>query len=188
MGAFSIKRPCPQCLGRGKIVAKPCKDCLGRGFSLRDKTVSVKIPSGMKPGKKIRLKGLGHSSISGGDPGDLYLKVELLPDTSSDVSHASSGGSASSTHKSSLRSSSVEVEVNPVVAMLGGKVTVYLDDGSSIKISVPAGAKDGSTMRLKGASSDGRDLKVHIKVSGDEKLSAKARELMKEINDDSWEE
>lgn len=41
------------------------------------KTVSVKIPSGIRDGIKIRLKGMGHSLTSNGERGDLYLRVKI---------------------------------------------------------------------------------------------------------------
>ncbi|MGZ3605750.1 MAG: DnaJ C-terminal domain-containing protein, partial [Thermodesulfobacteriota bacterium] len=35
------------------------------------------IPSGMKDGQKIRLKGMGEPGKDSGEPGDLYLKVKI---------------------------------------------------------------------------------------------------------------
>jgi curved DNA-binding protein CbpA len=35
----------------------------------------VKIPTGIRDGQKIRLKGMGEEGRNGGEPGDLYLKV-----------------------------------------------------------------------------------------------------------------
>ena len=43
--------------------------------------VSVKIPKGIEAGKKLRLQGKGGESPNGGPPGDLYLKVEIQPDS-----------------------------------------------------------------------------------------------------------
>jgi curved DNA-binding protein CbpA len=37
----------------------------------------IKIPPGIKEGQKIRLKGLGKDGNSGGETGDLYLKVRI---------------------------------------------------------------------------------------------------------------
>jgi curved DNA-binding protein len=39
--------------------------------------VSVKIPKGIEAGKKLRLQGRGGNSRNGGQPGDLYLKVDI---------------------------------------------------------------------------------------------------------------
>ena len=43
----------------------------------RSKELIVTIPSGVKEGQKIRLKGMGASGRDGGIAGDLYLKVSI---------------------------------------------------------------------------------------------------------------
>jgi curved DNA-binding protein len=43
----------------------------------KSKELSVKIPTGIKKGQKIRLKGMGEEGKHGGDPGDLYLRVNI---------------------------------------------------------------------------------------------------------------
>jgi len=46
-------------------------------YDSSEKTVSVKIPPGVKPGVRIRLKGLGSAVKNDGSRGDVYLKVRL---------------------------------------------------------------------------------------------------------------
>lgn len=59
-----------QMLKGGEIdVILPC----GNG----DKTLSVKIPAGVKPGVRIRLKGVGPAVEDGSRRGDVYLVVRL---------------------------------------------------------------------------------------------------------------
>ncbi|MDF1617664.1 J domain-containing protein, partial [Petrocella sp. FN5] len=41
--------------------------------------IAVKIPKGIEPGEKIRLKGKGEASLTGGEPGDLILIIEIEP-------------------------------------------------------------------------------------------------------------
>jgi len=43
----------------------------------RSKELIVTVPSGVKEGQKIRLKGMGASGKDGGEAGDLYLKVKI---------------------------------------------------------------------------------------------------------------
>ena len=43
----------------------------------RSKELVITVPSGMKEGQKIRLKGMGEPGKEGGEPGDLYLKVKI---------------------------------------------------------------------------------------------------------------
>ncbi|MEE9553053.1 MAG: molecular chaperone DnaJ [candidate division Zixibacteria bacterium] len=76
-GDFAVSRPCPRCLGKGRITGDPCDNCRGSGNVSNRHEISVKIPSGMESGKKIRLKGLGNPGTKGGPPGDLYLRVDV---------------------------------------------------------------------------------------------------------------
>ena len=41
----------------------------------RSKELLITIPSGIREGQKIRLKGMGDEGKNGGEPGDLYLKI-----------------------------------------------------------------------------------------------------------------
>ena len=43
----------------------------------RSKELMITIPSGIKEGQKIRLRGMGKEGKDGGDPGDLYLSVKI---------------------------------------------------------------------------------------------------------------
>ncbi len=45
----------------------------------RQKTLKVKIPAGMREGQHIRLKGQGAPGVGGGEPGDLFIEIELAP-------------------------------------------------------------------------------------------------------------
>jgi DnaJ-class molecular chaperone len=43
----------------------------------RSKELIINVPPKMKEGQKIRLKGMGEEGRDGGEPGDLYLKVNI---------------------------------------------------------------------------------------------------------------
>ena len=43
----------------------------------KSKELVITIPPGTKSGRKIRLKGMGADGKKGGEPGDLYLKVQI---------------------------------------------------------------------------------------------------------------
>jgi molecular chaperone DnaJ len=58
-GFFSIAQTCPKCHGSGKVVQNPCTSCSGNGRIKRQKTLSVKIPSGVDEGDRIRLRDAG---------------------------------------------------------------------------------------------------------------------------------
>ncbi|MHB8922847.1 MAG: DnaJ domain-containing protein, partial [Thermoleophilia bacterium] len=72
-GFFALSQPCPRCGGAGTIIQQPCHRCEGAGQVRATKKYTVKIPSGIKAGSKIKLKGKGQPSAQGGSPGDLFV-------------------------------------------------------------------------------------------------------------------
>ena len=45
----------------------------------KTETYDVKIPAGVHEGQRIRLRSRGEAGASGGEAGDLYLRVRLAP-------------------------------------------------------------------------------------------------------------
>ena len=123
--------------GARKIIRRPQS-------SGRQDTISVKIPAGMTAGKKIRLAGQGKASV-GGQAGDLYLEINVAP-------HAY--------FRLEGKHVLLDLPITPWEAALGAKVTVPTLAGK-ISLFIPAHAKSGQKMRLKG-----RGLKA--KPSGDQ--------------------
>ena len=72
-GAFTMNETCPACRGRGLVVDDPCPTCHGSGRGLSNRTISARIPAGVKDGQRIRLRGKGANGERGGPPGDLYV-------------------------------------------------------------------------------------------------------------------
>src|SRR6185295_11511334 len=96
--------------------------------------IKIKIPQGILPGQKIRLAGQGAASESGGQPGDLYMLVELEPHHQFRV-----GG----------RDLFVDLPLAPWEAALGTELTLPTL-GGEVSLKVPAGASSGQKLRLKG--------------------------------------
>ena len=63
---------CAQCGGSGKV-STPCEACRGRGIVPKRETITLKIPSGVDKGSRVRVPGKGHSGTLGGQPGDLFI-------------------------------------------------------------------------------------------------------------------
>ena len=76
---LTVNDPCPTCHGTGVVENRNCPTCHGAGVLERQKTLTVKIPKGVKDGAKIRLAGKGGPGLFGGPPGDLYLIPRILP-------------------------------------------------------------------------------------------------------------
>ena len=58
-GAFAFSEPCRNCRGSGQVVDDPCPTCGGNGVTTQTRTITVRIPAGVKDGQRIRLAGKG---------------------------------------------------------------------------------------------------------------------------------
>src|SRR5471030_791009 len=76
-GFFSLQQTCPRCNGTGKMIPTPCTACGGAGRIKQQKTLAVKIPSGVDEGDRVRLTGEGEPGVNGGPSGDLYVQVHI---------------------------------------------------------------------------------------------------------------
>ncbi|MCA9972135.1 MAG: J domain-containing protein [Anaerolineales bacterium] len=92
------------------------------------RSLTAKIPRGVKTGSKIRLSG------QSGAGGDLYLKVEVLPHERFERD------------EDDLR---VSVPVDLYTALLGGKAEVPAID-KSVRLTIPPETSNGKTFRLRG--------------------------------------
>lgn len=95
-------------------------------------TIKIKIPHGIKDGDKIRVRGRGR--ILGGARGDLIIKVKI--------------------EKSALYEREDDdlfrrLDVSLKTALFGDKITLQTPK-KEVSIKIPAGAKNGQKIRLKG--------------------------------------
>ncbi|MCB1769426.1 MAG: DnaJ domain-containing protein [Candidatus Competibacteraceae bacterium] len=111
----------------------PERDASGR-VANRTRTLNVKIPAGVTNGQKIRLSGQGSAGLGGGPSGDLYLQVSIKPH------HF---------YKLRERDVSVELPLAPWEAALGCKVEVPTL-GGTVTLNIPANARNGQRLRLRG--------------------------------------
>ncbi|MFA6000728.1 MAG: molecular chaperone DnaJ [Thermoleophilia bacterium] len=152
-GFFALSQPCPRCGGRGSIIEKPCHRCAGIGAVRATKKYTVKIPAGIRSGSKIRLKGKGQPSAQGGQPGDLYVKVEVA-----------------ASQKFHRRGDDLIITL-PVTfpeAALGAKIEVPTTNGS-ISLKIPKGTQNGRMLRVKGKGAP------HLKQGGNGDLLVKVK-------------
>jgi DnaJ-class molecular chaperone len=111
---------------------------LDRGGTLE--SIAVKIPAGIEPGKKIRLRGQGQPS-PGGRAGDLILKVNVEHHPYFRISG----------HNLELR-----LPISIPEAIRGSKVDVPTPAGT-ISLSVPPMSSSGRKLRIKGQGMKGTD-------------------------------
>ncbi len=134
----------------------------------KTKTLTVRIPKGVREGQHIRLKGQGAPGLNGGPPGDLYLEVSFRPDSRFRVEG---------------RDIYVDLPVAPWEAALGAKVKVPLPAGA-VEMKVPAGSQCGRKLRLKGKGLPGKtpgDLYAVLKVVLPPADSADAKQFYEDM-------
>ncbi len=178
-GMFRIVRTCPTCHGRGQAIKTPCHSCGGRGLVQKERTLAVKIPSGVEDGTRIRLAGEGDAGQRGGPPGDLYLFLSVKP-------HALFEREGADLF--------CRAPAPMCKAALGGEMEIPTIDGDRARIAIPPGAQTGRRFRLRGKGmthlrgKERGDLHVEIVVETPVNLTPKQRRLLEEFAKDCGEE
>ncbi len=132
--------------------------------------LSVKIPAGVADGQKIRLRGKGEQSMTGGEPGDLVLTVQVRPHPVFQREHLN------------LR---VDVPVTFHEAALGATIEVPTLGGEPVKLRVAPGTPSGRVLRVKGRGvvtpKGTGDLLATVQVAVPSHLSAEAKKKLEEF-------
>ena len=165
---MQVAEPCPTCGGTGVNEGKVCETCDGAGQVVRPKSIEVNIPPATRDGSTIRLAGQGGAGVS--EPGDLYLHIRLRPHPVFTV------------NGDDLE---VELPVAPWEAVLGATVQAPTIDGK-VGLKIPAGAKSGQRLRLRGQGLNKRkggrgDEYVRLKVVVPTDVSDEERRLYEEL-------
>jgi curved DNA-binding protein len=137
-------------------------------ISMQPRTLKVTIPTGITEGKRIRLAGQGSPGHGGGPAGDLYLEIKFSKHRQFDVDG---------------RDVTLTLPVAPWEAALGATVpTPTL--GGPVDLRIPANAKAGQRMRLKGRGLPGTppgDQYVVLKIVLPPADTDEARELYEQM-------
>ncbi|HET7526335.1 MAG TPA: DnaJ C-terminal domain-containing protein [Burkholderiaceae bacterium] len=138
-------------------------------LTLRQRTLEVRIPAGVRPGQMIRLAGQGGEGIGGAPPGDLLLEVEIAPHPRFKLDGANLVA---------------ELQLAPWEAALGAVVPVTLPDGQGLKVRVPAGAQSGQVLTVRGKGLPARaagDLELQLRVVLPSGLEPRAKRLYEQM-------
>ncbi len=134
-GQFVNIATCSQCRGEGRIVTNPCGECRGSGREKRKRSLRVKIPAGVSDGSRMRLSGEGDAGMNGGQPGHLYVYINVLE------------------HPHFTREEDdlvFDLQMNPAQAALGFEAEVPTLEGDSVSVKVPAGTQGGRVFIVRG--------------------------------------
>ena len=171
-GAFSLSEPCRDCDGAGTIITHKCPECRGSGGVTKTRTLTVRIPPGVKDGQRIRLAGRGEPGERGGATGDLYVLVRVK------------------SHPLFAREDDnllITVPVTLSEAALGTTLRVpTLDD--PVTLRVPAGTPSGRVLRVRGRGVQRTDklgttvgdLLVNVQIQVPATLAPQAREALEQ--------
>ena len=111
----------------------------GTPGSTEMKKLKINIPSGVSQGQKIRLAKQGQASPGGGEPGDLYLEMNILPHR---------------LFKLEGRDVILRLPITPWEAAEGATLKVPTLSGS-VELKIKPGMQSGQKMRLKGKGMPG---------------------------------
>jgi molecular chaperone DnaJ len=169
---LSIRKSCPTCGGRGKVIRQACSQCKGEGFSRTEKKLKVNIPAGVDSGTRLRLTAEGNPAPSGGQPGDLYVVINV-------AEHPIFERRETDLHCS--------LPINIAQAVLGADVEIETFDGPQT-VRIPEGTQPGAQFKLRGLgvphlNSRARgDMYVHVDVQIPRKLTRDQRRQFEELS------
>ena len=170
-GQFVNVSTCGRCRGEGRVITNPCAECRGRGGVRRQRQISVKIPAGVDDGQQVRLTGEGEVGERGGQPGNLYVALDVRP------------------HELFERLNHdilYDLPLNLAQAALGASLKVPTLDGD-MDFDVPAGTQSGDEFVVRGEgvprlnSTRRGDMIVQATVVVPEALTEEQRGLLEQL-------
>ncbi|MBI5234468.1 MAG: J domain-containing protein [Deltaproteobacteria bacterium] len=135
--------------------------------------ITVKIPTGVADGQRVRVLGKGRTGAAGGRPGDLYIITHVRP-------HLYFKRAGDDIH--------IDLPITIEEAVLGAEIEVPTLDGMT-KVKVPPGTQSGQRLRLKGKgirSSKGigsGDQYLDIKIMIPRNINQRTKRLIEEMNE-----
>jgi molecular chaperone DnaJ len=157
----------------GQTIPNPCGSCSGTGTTKKRSQIAVRIPAGVDTGQRLKLSGEGEAGERGGDAGDLYVVINILP------------------HDFFTREDAdviCEVPITFSQAALGAEIEVPTLDGK-VKLKIPSGTQSHKILRLKGKGipqlgAYGRgDQLVRVIVEIPTRLNTEQKELLKKFGE-----
>ncbi len=136
----------------------------------KHESLQVKVPAGVETGKKIRLRGQGEPSASGGPAGDLLITITV-------ANHPY--------FKRVGQNLEVRLPITLGEAAMGAKVDLPTP-GGTMSLKIPAGSSSGKRLRVKGqgvrdSSGNAGDLYVELQIKLPEQLDDESRQAIERI-------
>lgn len=154
-----VDRPsaCASCEGTGwRLAGRACPKCQGTGNVVDGVQVELRIPPDSHDGRQVKVSGAGAAGKDGGEPGDLWATVRVVPEPGF-VRHG--------------LDLLTEVRVPADVLAKGGTIDVE-NLHETVRVDVPANTTSGKILRVKGRGVPGPagrlpgDLHVRVVAGG----------------------
>ena len=166
-------RICPQCEGTGEAIHDLCNVCGGTGSIQKQTNILLKIKKGVDSGYKIKIPNAGEPSKSAirGEPGDLYIVLNILP------------------HPIFERRRDdfyMNAPISFIKAALGGELMIRSIDGKNVTVKIPAETQTHTQLCLRGLGMprlndrNRGNLYVKVVVQTPKNLTKKQKELLQE--------
>lgn len=165
-GIFSTRRDCSKCRGEGQQIIKSCKSCRGKGYEAKQKTVTIKVPSGIQEGKTIAFwdkAGVEPVKVT------IYVHVQQSPiffRRGLDIY--------------------TKIYVNPFTAIFGGSAQIPSIEGMKT-IKIPPGTNSGDKLKVSGFgvfSSEGKgNLIGEVHYTNLPKLTREQKDILKSLSE-----
>jgi len=172
----STVRPCGDCSGLGSTPIQSCDDCTGQGNTLQSTTLRFQVPKGAENGTRLRMRGKGEpSSFANGEPGDLFIEIEIEP------------------HPWFERSGSDLIMSLPLGysdLALGTTVELEHIDGTMLEIKVPPLSNSGETLTIRKRglphprSGRNGDVVVLLKLHMPKKIGKDAKKALTSLREE----
>ncbi len=144
-----------------------------RQVQMDGRRIEVNLKPGLRTGSRVRVAGQGYPGANNGQPGDLYLDIEVLPNPQ----YERRGDDLYS-----------QVPVDLYTAVLGGELRVPTLGGGGVMLKVPPQTQNGTQFRLAGKGMPKLsqpnaygDLFAKVRLVLPEKLSDRELKLFREL-------
>lgn len=170
-GQFVNITPCSSCNGEGEVVDIACKRCQGEGRYQDESTIKIQVPAGVHDGSYMTMRNQGNAGKRGGDNGDLVVVFKEIE------------------HQYFSRDEDniiYELHLSIPEAILGTEVEVPTLTGKAM-VTIEPGTQSGKLLKMsnkgiKHLNQPGYgDQIIKVTVEIPKKISAKERELIKEL-------
>ena len=170
-GFFVMQQTCPNCHGRGRIIADLCPACGGSAHQQKRVKVQLQIPPGVSNGQRLVVAGEGDAGDNTVPRGDLYCDMRIRPH---DIFEREGNDIL------------CEVPIGFAQAALGAEIEVPTLNGKAL-IRIPRGTQSGRVFRLAGQGMPhlhgrGRGSQlVHVVIETPRSLTGEQEDLLREF-------